>query len=155
VLFQKLTGTQMVHIPYRGTAPALQDIIGETVDLFFDNIGSSLSLQQGGKVRILAVCGAERSPSLPDVPTVREAGIPEFVSVTWFALMAPRNTPDAVIAKLNAAVTESLKEPDIQAQFAKLGVQPAPMTIPATAKFIDDERARWGGIIGSANITIE
>jgi len=155
MLFQKLTGTQMVHIPYRGTAPALQDIIGETVDLFFDNIGSSLSLQQGGKVRILAVCGAERSPSLPDVPTVREADIPEFVSVTWFALMAPPNTPDAIIVKLNSAVTESLREPDIQAQFAKLGVQPAPMTISATAKFIDEERARWDGIIGSANITIE
>jgi tripartite-type tricarboxylate transporter receptor subunit TctC len=155
MLFQKLTGTQMVHIPYRGTAPALQDIMSETVDLFFDNIGSSLSLQQGGKVRILAVCGAERAPSLSDVPTVREAGVPEFVSVTWFALMAPRHTPDAVIAKLNSAVTESLKEPDIQAQFAKLGVQPAPMTISATARFIDEERARWGGIIGSANITIE
>jgi tripartite-type tricarboxylate transporter receptor subunit TctC len=155
MLFQKLTGTQMVHIPYRGTAPALQDIMGETVDLFFDNIGSSLTLQQGGKVRILAVCGAERAPSLPDVPTVQEAGVPEFVSVTWFALMAPRNTPDAIIAKLNSAVTESLKEPDIQAQFAKLGVQPAPLTIPATAKFIDEERARWSGIIGSANIAIE
>jgi tripartite-type tricarboxylate transporter receptor subunit TctC len=155
MLFQKLTGTQMVHIPYRGTTPALQDIMGETVDLFFDNIGSSLSLYQGGKLRILAVCGDERAPSLSDVPTVREAGVPEFVSVTWFALMAPRNTPDAVIAKLNSAVTESLKEPDIQALFAKLGVQPAPMTVQATAKFIDEERARWGGIIKSANITIE
>jgi tripartite-type tricarboxylate transporter receptor subunit TctC len=112
-------------------------------------------LQQGGKVRILAVCGTERAPSLPDVPTVREAGVPEFASVTWFALMAPKNTPDAVIAKLNAAVTESLKEPDVQAQFAKLGVQPAPMTVPATAKFIDEERTRWGSIIESAGITIE
>jgi tripartite-type tricarboxylate transporter receptor subunit TctC len=155
MLFQKLTGTQMVHIPYRGTTPALQDIMGETVDLFFDNIGSSLGLQQGGKVRILAVCGTERAASLPDAPTVREAGVPEFVAVTWFALMAPRNTPDAVIAKLNSAVTESLNEPDIQAQFAKLGVQAAPMTIPATVKFIDEERARWGDIIRSADITIE
>jgi tripartite-type tricarboxylate transporter receptor subunit TctC len=75
--------------------------------------------------------------------------------VTWFALMAPRNTPDAVMAKLNSAVTESLKEPDVQAQFAKLGVQPAPLSIPATAKFIDEEHARWGGIIRSADITIE
>jgi hypothetical protein len=87
--------------------------------------GHHLSLQQGGKVRILAICGAERSPSPPDVPTVREAGIPEFVSVTWFALMAPPNTP-------NSAVTEGLREPDIQGQFIKLGVQPVPMTISAT-----------------------
>jgi tripartite-type tricarboxylate transporter receptor subunit TctC len=155
ILFQKLTGTQMVHIPYRGTAPALQDIMGDTVDLFFDNLGSSLSLHLGGKVRILGVCGTERAPTLPDVPTVLEQGVPEFASVTWFALMAPHNTPDAVIAKLNSAVSEILNEPDVQAQFVKLGVQPAPMNVPATAKFIDEERARWGRIIRSADITVD
>jgi tripartite-type tricarboxylate transporter receptor subunit TctC len=155
ILFQKLTGTQMVHIPYRGTAPALQDIMGDTVDLFFDNLGSSLSLHLGGKVRILGVCGTERAPTLPDVPTVLEQGVPEFASVTWFALMAPHNTPDAVIAKLTSAVSEILNEPDVQAQFVKLGVQPAPMNVPATAKFIDEERARWGRIIRSADITVD
>jgi tripartite-type tricarboxylate transporter receptor subunit TctC len=154
ILFQKLTGTTMVHVPYRGTAPALQDIMGNTVDLFFDNLGSSMSLHLGGKLRILGVCGTERVPSLPDVPTVREAGVPDFASVTWFALMAPKGTPAAVVAKLNSAVTEILKEPDVQAQFIKLGVQPAPMDIPTTAKFIEDERARWGDIIKSANVTL-
>jgi tripartite-type tricarboxylate transporter receptor subunit TctC len=155
ILFEKLTGTNMVHVPYRGTAPALQDIMGNTVDLFFDNIGSSMSLHLGGKLRILGVCGAERAPSLPDVPTVREAGVSDFASVTWFALMAPKGTPDGVIAKLNSAVTEILREPDIQAQFAKLGVQPTPMDVAATAKFIDEERARWGDIIKSADLTLE
>jgi tripartite-type tricarboxylate transporter receptor subunit TctC len=155
VLFEKLTGTKMVHIPYRGTSPALQDIMGNTVDVFFDNLGSSMSLHLGGKLRILGVCGTERSPSLPDVPTVREAGVPGFASVTWFALMAPKGTPEAILAKLNAAVTEILKEPDIQAQFLKLGVQPAPMDIQATAKFIEEERTRWGDIIKSADVTLE
>ena len=155
VLFEKLTGTKMVHVPYRGTTPALQDIMGNTVDMFFDNLGSSMSLHVGKKLRILAVCGPERAPLLPDVPTVREAGVPDFVSVTWFALMAPKGTPEAVVAKLNAAVTEILKDPDIQAQFAKLGVQPAPMSIPETAKFIGEERARWGDIIKSANVTVD
>ena len=155
ILFEKLTGSKMVHVPYRGTAPALQDIMGNTVDLFFDNIGSSMSLHLGGKLHILGVCGKDRAPSLPDVPTVRESGVPDFASVTWFALMAPKGTPDAVIAKLNSAVTEMLREPDIQAQFAKLGVQPAPMAVPATTKFIDEERARWGNIIKSANVTLE
>ncbi|MEH2594939.1 tripartite-type tricarboxylate transporter receptor subunit TctC [Bradyrhizobium sp. AZCC 1577] len=155
ILFQKLTGTQMVHIPYRGTAPALQDIMGETVDLFFDNLGSSMNLHQSGKLRILGVCGAERSSSLPDIPTVREDGVTEFSSVTWFALVAPGKTPPAILAKLNFAIAEILKEPDIQDQFAKLGVTPAPMDIPATARFIDAERARWGGIIKSADITLE
>ena len=155
ILFEKLTGTRMVHIPYRGTSPALQDIMGNTLDLFFDNVGSSMSLHLGGKLRILGVCGTERAPSLPDVPTVREAGVPGFASVTWFVLMAPKGTPDAILAKLNSGVTEILREPDIQAQFLKLGVQPAPMDIPATAKFLDEERARWGDIIRDADVTLE
>ena len=155
LLFEKLTGTEMVHVPYRGTAPALQDIMGNTVDLFFDNIGSSMSLHLGGKLRILGVCGPERAPSLPDVPTVRESGVPDFASVTWFALVAPKGTPDVIVTRLNAAVTEILREPDIQAQFVKLGVQPAPMDVPSTAKFIDDERKRWSDIIKSADLTLE
>ena len=155
VLFEKLTGTKMVHILYRGTSPALQDIMGGTVDIFFDNLGSSMSLHLGGKLRILAVCGTERAPQLADVPTLREAAVPDFASVTWFALMAPKGTHEAILAKLNAAVTQILKEPDIQAQFLKLGVQPAPMDIPATAKFIEEERVRWGDIIKSADVTLE
>jgi tripartite-type tricarboxylate transporter receptor subunit TctC len=155
ILFEKLTGTRMVHVPYRGTAPALQDIMSNTVDLFFDNLGSSLSLHVGDKLRILGVCGPDRAPLLPDVPTVRESGVPDFVSVTWFALMAPKGTPDAIVAKLNSAVTEILKQPDVQAQFVKLGVQPAPMDIAATAKFIGEERVRWGDIIKSADVTLD
>jgi tripartite-type tricarboxylate transporter receptor subunit TctC len=155
ILFEKLTGTTMVHVPYRGTAPALQDIMAGTVDLFFDNIGSSMSLHRAGKLRILGVCGNERAPSLPEVPTVRESGVADFASVTWFALMAPKGTPNAIIAKLNAAVTELLREPGIEAQFVKLGVQPAPMDVPATAKFIGEERTRWGDIIKSADVTVD
>jgi tripartite-type tricarboxylate transporter receptor subunit TctC len=155
ILFEKVTGTKMVHVPYRGTAPALQDIMGNTVDLFFDNIGSSMSLHRNGALRILGVCGAERAPGLADVPTVREAGVPDLVSVTWFALMAPKGTPDAVIAKLNSAVTDILREGDTQAQFLKLGIQPAPMDVPATAKFIGEERTKWGDIIKSADVTLE
>jgi tripartite-type tricarboxylate transporter receptor subunit TctC len=155
ILFEKLTGTKMIHVPYRGTAPALQDIMGNTVDLFFDNLGSSMSLHVGDKLRILGVCGYERVSSLPDIPTVREAGVPEFTSVTWFALMAPKDTPPAIAAKLNQVITEILKEPDIQSQFVKLGVQPAPMDIPATAKFIDEERVRWREIIKSADVTLD
>jgi tripartite-type tricarboxylate transporter receptor subunit TctC len=154
ILFQKLTGTNMVHVPYRGTSPALQDIMGNTVDLFFDNLGSSMSLHVGGKLRILGVCGSERVAALSDVPTVREV-VPDFTSVTWFALMAPKGTPEPIVAKLNAAVTDILREPDIKAQFEKLGVQPAPMDIPATAKFINEERIRWGDIIKSADVTID
>jgi tripartite-type tricarboxylate transporter receptor subunit TctC len=154
ILFEKLTGTKMVHVPYRGTSPALQDVMGNTVDLFFDNLGSSMSLHVGGKLRILGVGGSERVAALPDVPTVREV-VPDFTSVTWFALMAPKGTPESIVAKLNAAVTEILQEPDIKAQFEKLGVQPAPMDIPATVEFIDGERVRWDEIIKSADVTVD
>jgi len=155
ILFEKLTGTSMVHVPYRGTAPALQDIMGNTVDVFFDNIGSSLSLHLGGALRILGVCGPERAASLPDVPTVREAGVPNFTSVTWFALMAPKDTPDAIVTKLNEAVSDTLREADVKAQIEKLGVQVEIMDVGATSKFIESERVRWDDIIRSAHVTID
>ena len=155
ILFEKLTGTTMIHIPYRGTTPALQDIMAGTVDIFFDNLGSSMNLHKDGKLRILGVCDAKRTPLLPNVPTVQEAGVPGFSAVTWFAMLAPKGTPDAIVAKLNAAVTEILKEPDVQVAFEKLGLQPEPMSIEATAKFIDEERARWGDIIKSAGVKID
>jgi tripartite-type tricarboxylate transporter receptor subunit TctC len=155
ILFEQLTGTSMVHVPYRGTAPALQDIMGNTVDVFFDNIGSSLSLHLGGALRILGVCGPERVASLPDVPTVREAGVPDFSSVTWFALMAPKDTPDTIVTKLNAAVSDALREPDVKAEFEKIGVQVEIMDVDATSKFIESERVRWGNIIRSAHVTID
>jgi tripartite-type tricarboxylate transporter receptor subunit TctC len=155
ILFEKFTGTRMVHVPYRGTTPALQDIMGNTVDVFFDNLGSSLSLHLGGALRILGVCGPERTASLPDVPTVREAGVPDFTSVTWFALMAPKDTPDAIVTKLNDAVSDVLKEADVKAQFEKLGVQTEIMDANATLSFIASERVRWGDIIRSAHVTID
>ena len=155
VLFQKLTGTRMVHVPYRGTAPALQDIMGNNVDLFFDNLGSSLALHVGGTLRILGVAGPERAPSLPDVPTVKESGVPDFTSVTWFALMAPKGTPDDIIVKLNATVGEILRESDVKEQFEKLGVGVDVMDVKGTAKFIATERIRWGDIVKSANVTVD
>jgi len=155
VLFQKLTGTTMVHVPYRGTTPALQDIMGNNVDLFFDNLGSSLALHVGGTLRILGVAGPERAPSLPNVPTVKESGVPDFTSVTWFALMAPKDTPDDIIAKLNATIGETLRESDVREQFEKLGVQVDVMDVNGTAKFIAAERVRWGDIIKSANVTVD
>jgi tripartite-type tricarboxylate transporter receptor subunit TctC len=155
ILFEKLTGTRMVHVPYRGTTPALQDIMGNTVDVFFDNLGSSLSLHLGGELRILGVCGPERAASLPGVPTIRESGVADFTSVTWFALMAPRGTPDAIVQKLNATVTDILSDADVKTKFEKLGVQIETMDVNATAKFIAAERVRWGEIIQSAHVTID
>ena len=114
-----------------------------------------MSLHSGGELRILGICSSERSASLPDVPTVRESGIPDFTSVTWFTLTAPKGTPDAIIQKLNTTAMDILKDDDVKAKFEKLGAQVKIMDVNATAKFIAAERVRWGEIIRSAHVTID
>lgn len=152
VLFEKLTNSKMVHVPYRGSAPALQDVMADQVDLLFDNLASSFPLNEAHKLRILAVGSSTRVSSLPDAPTVQEAGVSGFESTTWFAVMAPPKTPAALIERINKAITEILAQPDVKAKFAEIGVQPVGGTVAQTAKFIADERARWGSIIHDANI---
>jgi tripartite-type tricarboxylate transporter receptor subunit TctC len=154
ILFQKLTGTQMVHIPYRGTTPALQDIMASQVDLFFDNLGSSLALQ-GDKLRILATGGNKRDPSLPDVPTLVEAGVASFESSTWFAVVAPPGTPAAIVQTLNKEITEVLALPEVREQFAKIAVEPVGGSIAETKKFFADEHDKWRDVITSAKISVE
>ncbi|SDT59284.1 Bug family tripartite tricarboxylate transporter substrate binding protein [Bradyrhizobium canariense] len=155
ILFQKLTGTQMVHIPYRGTAPALQDIMASNVDLFFDNLGSSLSLQQSDKLRILATGGKKRDPSLPDVPTLEEAGVASFESSTWFAVVAPPQTSPAIVQYLNQQINEVLALPEVKEQFAKIAVEPVGGSIAETIKFLAAERDKWRSVVKSANISVE
>jgi tripartite-type tricarboxylate transporter receptor subunit TctC len=155
MLLQKLTGIEMVHVPYRGTTPALQDIMGDHVDIFFDNLGSSLSLHDAGSLRILAVGSASRVPSLPDMPTLDEAGVRGFQSTTWFALVAPPGTPQAIVESISKAVVDALRLPDVQEKFVKIGVQPVGGSPVETAKFIADERARWGDVVQTSNIKVE
>src|SRR5262249_36535858 len=150
--FQKLTGTQMVHVPYRGTAPALQDIMASQVDLFFDNLGSSLSLQQSGKLRILATGGKKRAPALPDVPTVEEAGVPSFESSTSFAGVAPPQTPPAIVEFLNGEINAVLAMPEGQQEFAKIAVQAVGGCPADPEKFFNAERDKWRAVIKGANI---
>jgi tripartite-type tricarboxylate transporter receptor subunit TctC len=144
----------MVHIPYRGTTPALQDIMASQVDLFFDNLGSSLALQ-GDKLRILATGGNKRDPLLPDVPTLQEAGVASFESSTWFAVVAPPGTPPAIVQTLNKEITEVLALPEVREQFAKIAVEPVGGSIAETAKFFADEHDKWRDVIAGANISLE
>jgi tripartite-type tricarboxylate transporter receptor subunit TctC len=155
IRFEDLAGVRMIHVPYRGSAPALQDLMGDTVDLFFGSLTSLQGLYRGGQVRILAVCSPDRLEALPDIPTVREAGVREFVSETWYALMAPTNTPETIRDKLNSEITKILDEPDIRAQFVKLGIQPRPMSMTDMARFIEQERLGWKALIDSEKITVE
>ena len=154
-MFMQLTGTTMTHIPYRGTAPALTDLIGGQVDVFFDNLSSSLQFHQGGKVRILAVADDQRSGVLPQVPTFAEAGLPAMQAVTWFAIVAPPGTPAAVINKTQQSADAALKTADVQQRFAEQGAQPRGWSPAQTGQFIKSESEKWNKVIKSANVTLD
>ena len=155
VMFTQQTGAEMVHVPYRGTGPALADILAGNVDLFFDNLGSSMPMHRGGKAKVLAVATPERSKLLPEVPTLREAGLRDFSSSTWFALVAPPQTPPSIAEQINRAVNEILAMPEIQAKFEALGVQPRAVTPPELAAFVADEARRWADVARDAKIEKE
>jgi tripartite-type tricarboxylate transporter receptor subunit TctC len=143
-LFEKLSNSSMVHVPYSGSAPALQDIMGDRVDLLFDNLASSLPLYKAQKLQILAVGSLQRIAALPDLPTVAELGVSGFESGTWFAIVAPAKTPPQLLDRLNQAVNEILSEPSVRSRFAEIGVQPVGGTRAETENIITRERQRWG-----------
>ena len=154
-LYNSLAGVKMVHVPYRGTAPALNDIVAGHVDLIFMQLSSALKLHDGKRARILAVTTDKRLPILKDMPTMIEAGIPNFVSDTWNAISAPPGTPAAIIAKLNKAINDAMNDPEAEKRFTelqiiKLGGSPADMR-----KLIQDDTRRWGEVIKRAGINPE
>jgi len=155
-LFQRVTGTQLLHVPYRGTAPALNDLIGGHVDLMFVDVTAVLALHQAGKARVLAIAARQRLASdLPDIPTFDELGLKDFFSAAWNAIAAPPSTPRAITARLNEEINAVLGMPDIEAHFrdlhlVRMGGTPADM-----AQFIKAERLRWEGVIRDANVRLE
>jgi tripartite-type tricarboxylate transporter receptor subunit TctC len=151
-LFERVTGTKLVHVPYKGTAPALNDLIAGHVDMIFMELASAIKLHQGGKARILAVATAARIATLPDIPTLNEAGVKGFESGTWNAIAAPPKTPAAVVAKLNTAVNDVLNSPDVQDKFAKLNLHAAGGTPAHAAAFIKNETQTWGEVIKEAHV---
>jgi len=151
-LFQSVTGTKLVHVPYKGTGPALNDIVAGHVDLIFMELASAKKLHDAGNARILAVATDRRLPGLPDIPTMAEAGVKNFVSDTWNAISAPPKTPPAIIAKLNAAINDVLKEHDVTARFEKLQLVPGGGTPDEAARFVKEETKRWGDVVRAANI---
>ena len=151
-LFERVIGTKLVHVPYKGTAPALNDIIASHVDFIFMELASAIKLHQADKARILAVATNKRIPSLPDIPTLDEAGMKGFESGTWNALAAPPKTPTAVIAKLNKAVNEVLQSPEAQDHFAKINLRASGGSPAEAAAFIKKETEVWGGVIKDAQI---
>ena len=127
-MFTQLTGTDILHVPYKGSAPAVTDLLGGQVNMMFDNIPSSLPHIKSGKLHAIATTGAKRDPALPDLPTVAEAGVPGYESGVWFGLMVPAATPKDVIGKLNAAAVQATKSPEFQKRMHDLGYNIIPGT---------------------------
>ncbi len=151
-LFNTLAGTKLVHVPYRGTGPALNDLVAGHVDLIFMELSAAYKLHQGGKARILAVATDKRLDLLPGVPTLIEAGVPNFISDTWNALSAPPKTPAPIIAKLNRAVNDIINEPDTKARFRALNLTPVGGSPQDMAKLKKEETERWSKVIRDAGI---
>jgi tripartite-type tricarboxylate transporter receptor subunit TctC len=154
-MFMQLTGTDMVHVPYKGTAPALVDVVGGNVDVFFDNIASSAQFHIGGKAKILAVADQNRSQLLPEVPTFVESKLPGMVAVTFFSMVAPPGTSSETVAYAHRHFAAALQAADVKQKFAEQGATPAGWTPERSAQFIREESAKWGRVVKSANVTVE
>jgi len=149
-----MTGVNMVHVPYRGNAPALTDLIAGQVQVMFADTPSSIEHVKTGKLRALAVTTAERSEILPGVPTVGEF-LPGFQASNWFGIAAPRNTPPEIIGKLNKEINAALAEPDIKARLADLGAAPLAGSPADFGRFIAAEAEKWSKVIRAANIKVD
>jgi len=154
-MFQQMAGVQLLHVPYKGTAPALTDLMGGQVDLFFDNVSSSLAQHRAGKIRILAVAGAERLAALPEVPSLDESGLRGFRSVSWNVMAGPDKLPESIARKLAQDVAEAIRLPDVQKRYLDLGGRPWGSTPAEAAALIAEERARWRAVIQSAGVTLD
>ncbi len=154
-MFMQLTGTEMTHVPYKGTAPALVDIVGEQVDVFFDNISSSAQFHSAGKLRVLAVADEKRSRALPEVPTFAEAGLAAMNAVTFFSVVAPPGTSAQTAGDAWKAFSGALAQPDVRARFAEQGAEPRGWAPDESGRFIRAESERWRKVIRSANVTLE
>jgi tripartite-type tricarboxylate transporter receptor subunit TctC len=151
-----MTGTEMVHVPYKGSAPAVADVIGGHVTMMLPGIGSAINLAKEGKLRALAVSTAKRATGAPDIPTIAESGVPGFDVATWESIQAPAGTSTDVVAKLNAAVREAVASNELRQKMFNLGFEPDAMKSPAeTARFIRSEKDKWGKLVRERNIKVE
>jgi tripartite-type tricarboxylate transporter receptor subunit TctC len=151
-LFQNVTGTRLIHVPYKGASLAVADLVGGHVDVMFDQVSSAIGHIRGGKVRALALTAAVRSADLPEVPTMREAGIPGVEAGTYTAMMAPAGTPRAIVARLNAAVSQALAAKPARDSFARQGAEIMGGTPEAAAGYIRSEIAKWSKVIRETGI---
>ena len=155
VLFELMAGVELTHVPYRGSAPALTDLMGGHVSIYFSSLPPALGLARDGKVRALAVTDSKRSPVFPELPTVAEAALPGYESVLHYGIVAPAGTPRPIVAKLNAALRDALKAPDTIERMATDGTEPLPSTPDEYAADIDREEIKWSAVVRKSGAKAE
>jgi len=153
-LFKAMTKCDMVHVPYRGSAVAYPDIISNKVQLIFDNLPTALPQARGGTLRALGVTSPQRWPGLPDIPTIAET-VPGYSAMVYYGMSAPKGTPPEIVATLNKAVNEALRDPTLAARFAELGGTAQPMTPAEYGKLIADETEKWGKVVKFAGVSVD
>ena len=154
-LFKSLAGVDIVHIPYKGSGPAVSDLLGGQVQLMFDNTPNVLPQVKAGRLRALGSSGTKRSPLTPDVPTVAEAGVAGYEVTVWFGLVAPAGTPKEIVSKLHAEVTRILAMPDVRERFLAQGVEPVGSTPEQFGEHIRAQMAKWARVVQDAGVKAE
>jgi tripartite-type tricarboxylate transporter receptor subunit TctC len=152
-MFSQRAGIKMTHVPYKGAGPAMQDLLANQIPISFEtSLATALNNVASGRLKILALTGPQRSPAVPNVPTVAESGYPNFSAQGWFGLFGPANLPPNVVAALNKATTDALRDPEVIARFEKLGVRPDPQTPSDFTKFLAAESTKWGNVAKSIKL---
>ena len=154
-LFKTMTGTAMVHIPYKGSAPAIADLLGGQVSVMFDNLPSALPQIKAGKLRALAVTSARRSPALPDVPTVAEAGVPGYEASSWFGVVVPAGTPKEIITKTRQTIATAIAKPEARDKLLAQGAEPVGDTPEEFTQFIRSETAKWAKVVKDSGARVD
>lgn len=154
-LFELMSGARMVHVPYKGSGPALVDLIGGQIDVMFENIGSGMVHIKSGKLRALAVTGAQREPTLPEVPTIAEAGVPGYSATSWWTVAAPRSLPDALASRIQQDLKRVLAAPALRDKYEASGVRPVLNTPAEAAVFFASETQKWNRVIEAAKLQLD
>ena len=154
-MFQQMAGVEMQHIPYKGSAPAMTDLLGGQTAIMFDNMPSAIGHVRAGKLRPIAVTTPNRSPALPNVPTIAESGVPGYSATSWFGILAPAGTPAPVIARLNASILKALADPDVKKKLAEQGAEPHGEKPEQFAEFIRSETEKWGKTVKVSGATAD
>ena len=154
-IFNNLTGTSMIHVPYKGSGPAMTGLLGSEIDLIFEGLGSASAHIRAGKIRALAVTSPKRSPAFPDIPTMAEAGVPGFESLSWYGLWAPAGTPRDIMLKLQLETAKALTTPELKAIWALQGAEPGGEPSEQFAKLVHSEVEKWGKVVRQNKVTID